>query len=224
MVSLEAMIKTGIKPKPAIPSIEATIKARKNITYDDLQSNDVKGSAGLEYRQSHKAQHKALEDHFDAMLMLCTESAEDAPEPTSKKALAIQIATVMSSQKNPKAVMFLTAALSLLALSDGNDSLITVAKRLVSRATTQPVKEDIEDELVELSAPVYRGYLAISKHRRDKTDKERRSLELQRKYVNGGSTLTRGEAEANKNIAKRQTGILKARKLFVKRSLPVEIG
>lgn len=222
MVSLENMIKTGIKPKPAIPSIETTIKARKIITYDDLQSDDTVRSPGTIRRMDNKAANlNALADHFDVMQTLLSDALSEAtdgePEGNAKKSLGIQIATVLSNQKNPKTVAFLTAALSLLALSDGNDSLITVAKRLVSRATTQPVKEDVEDELVELSAPVYRGYLAVSKHKRDQADKERRSLELQRKYVNGGSQLTRGETEASKDITKRQSGIQKARKLFVKK-------
>lgn len=94
----------------------------------------------------------------DMINLMSTGISEDASDgdPTdtkiSKKNLATMIAGALNriaDKSNPVNTNFLVAALSLLQLSDGDDQLMTVARRLATKGMTPSVQKKIKEELDE---------------------------------------------------------------------------
>lgn len=104
--------------------------------------------------------------HATAMIdLMSTDISEDvsnldpADPTTSKKNLAIMIASALnriSDNSKPINTNFLVAALSLLQLSDGDDQLMTVARRLAVKGMTPSAKpKKIKEDLDESVGPIH---------------------------------------------------------------------
>lgn len=141
-------------------SLEHTITARYIATGTPMQPPKI--PAGL------LAVHEMIEA-MAASLVTISEDAEtvdvDPSDPTtSKKSLAIMIAGALNriaDNSNPVNTNFLVAALALVQLSDGNDQLMTVARRLAVKGMT-PTKKKIKEEtlvLAELSKNTLNKYV-----------------------------------------------------------------
>lgn len=134
--SLENTIKDFYIPRSVMPLAESTIRFHATAMID-LMSGDIS------------------EDVSNLDL---------ADTKISKKNLAIMIAGALnriSDKSNPINTNFLVAALSLLQLSDGDDQLMTVARRLAVKGMTPGAKpKKIKEEtLDELSKPTLTNYL-----------------------------------------------------------------